>query len=352
MGLIFLLVSTGMGLGAPGERDAYVLAYFGGSDGQEALYMAYSYDALHWETLNNNLPILKATVGNKSIRDPFILKKADHSFVLMSTDSWNSENAIFWDSKDLISFTNERLVRLNTIKQHVWAPECVYDATHQTYIVYWSGNVIYANTTTDFINFAPAEKFFDPGHICIDADIASHNGTNYLFYKDETGENAPQGTTGKAIKVARSASFKFDRADIITPDYITDHLVEGPACIKDLKKDRWYLYYDYFFRGGVWGCSYTDDLSSGKWVKMDATQFSLPKGVRHGNAVKVTGEELAKIIKKYKAEMEKHGGRCDLKICKNADHAFDFSPEGVKTTTPDMDDFSTRFLRVKVGSTP
>lgn len=42
---------------------------------------------------------------------------------------------------------------------------------------------------------------------------------------------------------------------------------------------------------------------------------------------------------KYKAEMEKQGGRCNLKIYANADHAFNFSPEGVVSTTRDMDDF-------------
>jgi arylsulfatase A-like enzyme len=296
----------GGGYNSSAKRDAYVLEYFGGSDGQEALYMAYSYDALHWTALNNNLPILKSTVGNKSIRDPYILRKLDQSFILMCTDSsrTNTENAVFWDSKDLITFTNERLVRLNSVNQHVWAPECVYDSTHQTYIVYWAGNVIYANTTTDFINFTPAKEFFNPGYICIDSDIVSENGTNYLFYKDETGENTPRGTTGKAIKVARSTSFKFDKTGVFTPDYITDHLVEGPACIKDLEKNRWYLYYDYFFRGGVWGCSYTDDLSSGKWVKMDGTQYSLPKGVRHGNAVKVTSKELVAIIEAYNGSLK------------------------------------------------
>lgn len=42
---------------------------------------------------------------------------------------------------------------------------------------------------------------------------------------------------------------------------------------------------------------------------------------------------------KYKAEMEKQGGRCDLKIYANADHAFNFSPKGSLSTTRDMDDF-------------
>ncbi len=42
---------------------------------------------------------------------------------------------------------------------------------------------------------------------------------------------------------------------------------------------------------------------------------------------------------KYKTEMEKQVGRCDLKIYENADHAFNFSPQGSKATTQDMDQF-------------
>jgi acetyl esterase len=42
---------------------------------------------------------------------------------------------------------------------------------------------------------------------------------------------------------------------------------------------------------------------------------------------------------RFKAEMEKHGGRCDLKIYEKADHAFNFSPTGSKATQQDMDDF-------------
>lgn len=43
--------------------------------------------------------------------------------------------------------------------------------------------------------------------------------------------------------------------------------------------------------------------------------------------------------KKFHAEMEKNGGRCDLIIYKNSDHAFNFSPQGSKATTQAMDDF-------------
>ena len=51
----------------------------------------------------------------------------------------------------------------------------------------------------------------------------------------------------------------------------------------------------------------------------------------------------------FKAEMEKHGGRCDLKIYEKADHAFNFSPTGSKATHQDMDDFfvSLGYLKTK-----
>ncbi len=52
---------------------------------------------------------------------------------------------------------------------------------------------------------------------------------------------------------------------------------------------------------------------------------------------------------KFKAEIEKHGGRCDLKIYENADHAFNFSPTGSKATHQDIDDFlvSLGYLKTK-----
>ena len=275
-------------------QDAYILSYFGGSTGKEALNLAYSTDALHWTALNNNKPVLNATLGNKSIRDPYIIRKEDGTFVLMSTDSWVSEYAIFWDSDDLITFKNERIIRMNTMNQHVWAPECIYDPVSQKYIVYWSGDVIYANTTADFKTFSTAKKFFDPGYNCLDADIVSHAGTNYLFYKDGRGTN--RDTTYLAFATSKTLEF-----NSFVPDSfdIKELFVEGPACIKDFDKDRWYLYYDYFWERGIWGCSYSDDLASGKWIKLQNTQFSLPVGVKHGNAVKVTQEELNKIKEKF-----------------------------------------------------
>jgi hypothetical protein len=48
----------------------YLLSYFRTQD--DSLYYAASEDRLAWTALNENRPILQATVGNCSIRDPFI----------------------------------------------------------------------------------------------------------------------------------------------------------------------------------------------------------------------------------------------------------------------------------------
>lgn len=52
---------------------------------------------------------------------------------------------------------------------------------------------------------------------------------------------------------------------------------------------------------------------------------------------------------KFKAEIEKNMGRCELKIYEKADHAFNFSPTGSKDTHQDMDDFfvSLGYLKTK-----
>ena len=280
-------------------EDAYLMSYFNGGDGKEALYLAYSYDAIHWTPINENKPVLFATVGNKSIRDPFLYRKQDGKFVLLSTDSWTSENIIIWDSEDLINFKNERMIRVNNLGQHAWAPECIYDPQTKKYIIFWSGNIIYCNTTSDFKSVTPTEKYFDPGYICIDANIVSHQNEYFLFYKDERGANSDT-TKFKGLKIAKSKTLKPGSFTIITPQYITDHLVEGPACLKSLTEEKWYLYYDYFMQNGFWGCSYTTKLNSGKWTKMATSEYKLPDGVRHGNALKVSDAELNKIINYHK----------------------------------------------------
>jgi hypothetical protein len=147
------------------------------------------------------------------------------------------------------------------------------------------------------VNVSNPTKPFDPGYSVIDARMTHWNGVNYMFFKDERGGN-DNDTPYKAIKVATSASLQPGSFETRTPNYITDHLVEGPFVLKSPAKNSWYLYYDYFKRGGVWGVSYSDHLAGGVWRKLPGDQVSLPQGVRHGNGLQITATELQVLLAK------------------------------------------------------
>lgn len=284
------------------EYAGYVMSYFtnGGTELSDTLHLAYSEDGLHWIPLNDNNGIVFPKTGEKHIRDPFLFRKEDGSFVLLATNNLNSTYIYAWDSDDLMNFKNERLLKMNDTNMHARAPECSYDPETGKYIIYWSGDVIYSNTTTDFMSVSYESKFFDPGYKCIDATIINANGSYYLFFKDER-DSSQTNTDYKAIKVAKSDSLKPGSFSMVKPDILTDHNVEGPAVMKSFNDDKWYMYYDYYTQGGVCGCSYTTDLESGNWTKMDASEYSIPSGARHGNVIMVTQSELNALKERFTA---------------------------------------------------
>ena len=73
----------------PDKYSAYLFAYFKGDplpDGEQ-IYFAISKDGFHWTDLNSGKPILTSTLGDKGLRDPFILRSHDDSkFYLIATD--------------------------------------------------------------------------------------------------------------------------------------------------------------------------------------------------------------------------------------------------------------------------
>jgi hypothetical protein len=118
-----------------------------------------------------------------------------------------------------------------------------------------------------------------------------------LFYKDETD-------AGKDIQVAKSsgsslAAGTFSR---ISPNYLTRggsqgamKNTEGPLVIKIPGQNLWYLYADFYTRGGVFGAWSTTDLDAdpSTWKRLSSGQdYELPSGVRHANTVRVTQAQL------------------------------------------------------------
>lgn len=125
------------------EEMAYLFVYFTGeTEDGEQVYFSVSRDGLHWKDLNQGVPVLTSPLGEKGVRDPFILRSVlDRKFYIMATDlriasgiSWEtarsagSKKMILWSSIDLIHWSNpwEYEVPLDDIGC-VWAPEACYD---------------------------------------------------------------------------------------------------------------------------------------------------------------------------------------------------------------------------------
>lgn len=306
---------------------AWVLSYFGNDQDlqSDSLHLAYSIDGRRWVELNSGKPIYQLSGwGTNHIRDPFILRLRDGTFVYLATDWTLAQNdSNYWnrpsgklfmaDSKDLITFTNPRLVTVTTLKgpnssqMHAWAPEAFYDPEKGAYAILWSGNDttgrnrIYVSYTTDFQAVSdPANPtvYFDPGYTVIDATVIAAGGRNFLLYKDESVGD---------IQIARSPSSSlapgvFTR---MSPEYVTrgtnqtvGQATEGPFVLKAPDEDVWYLYADHYTRGGQFGGWRTTDLNvapSG-WTAMSSSEYSFPPGVRHANTVRVTQAQLDAII--------------------------------------------------------
>lgn len=86
--------------------------------------LAASRDGLNWTPLNQNNPVAVPTAGQLGLRDPFVLRKQDGTFVVLATDlkgtnfGLNSQYLHVWDSTDLTSLTGYRRIQVHTLGAH------------------------------------------------------------------------------------------------------------------------------------------------------------------------------------------------------------------------------------------
>lgn len=310
------------------ETVAWVLSYFGPNYDPESdsLHLAYSTDGLHWRALNRGAPVFRlAGMGANQIRDPFILRKQDGTFVTIATDWTRDDEPGYWDnpspeivvadSVDLITFTNPRRLQVTNLPgvngrdMHAWAPEAYWEADLGKYAILFSGNDatganrIYVSYTDDFetVDDPTPTVFFDPGYSAIDATVTPANDRNYLLFKDEVRND---------IQIARSSgavlspgSFVRWDADFITRGTAqnTEQTTEGPFIIQIPGESRWYMFADYYTQGGTLGCWTTTDLDSdaSQWSRLSSAEYRFPPGVRHANTVRVTRAELDALVGHY-----------------------------------------------------
>ncbi|MBO3681394.1 glycoside hydrolase family 43 protein [Streptomyces sp. NEAU-YJ-81] len=300
-----LAVSGALALGtgtAHAADSAYAMCYFTestslGEGTDYGLHLAVSTDSLNWTPLNQNNPVVTPTAGALGLRDPFLMRKQDGTFVVLATDlkgtdwSYNSQYIHVWDSAALRTFTGYRRLKLHNMTTHSWAPEAFWDAGRGQYAVIYSSvnssghNVIMVNYTSDFVTASAPQVFFDPGYDVIDGNMAiGVNGHNYLFFKKN-----------QTLVAARSTS--------LNPGSFTEFSTgvahggtEAPTVYKSLTSNTWYLWGDTYTPNGVFYAWRSTDLASGTWTALDQKVYTQPVNSKHCGITTITTTEYNNLI--------------------------------------------------------
>lgn len=311
------------------DYKGYIFTYFIGENfaNGEQIYLGASKDGLNWEELNDNKPILTSDLGEKGVRDPFIIRSPEgDKFYLIATDlkiyngngwgaaqSSGSQSIMVWESTDLVNWSNQRKVDVAIDTAGcTWAPEAVYDKTTGEYVVFWAskdngrpdsnGNYhhrIYYAKTRDFYTFSEPELYYsvelnnNSATDIIDTTIIEDNGIYYRFTKNEVT---------KKVFLEKSDAI-FGTWTKVNTNVTNFNGVEGPTIFKFNDRDEWCLLLDEY--GGIkYFPSITNNLEDGQFVKLNTSEYSLPKGAspygpRHGTVMSVTQEEYDNIMKAY-----------------------------------------------------
>jgi hypothetical protein len=167
------------------SKTAYLAAYMKGNDDKN-MYYALATEGFKFKIMNGSKPILSAYYNDKLLRNPLIIKDKEGIYHLVATVSWKNRPFTIWDSKDLITRENERLVDIAPEgATKTWAPEFAYDEENDIYFVHWTAELnddwdtasIYYATTRDFINFSVPKVLYSlDGTGILDANIIKING--------------------------------------------------------------------------------------------------------------------------------------------------------------------------------
>ncbi|SEA33128.1 Glycosyl hydrolases family 32 N-terminal domain-containing protein [Thalassobacillus cyri] len=328
----------------PGEKeyDAYFFSYFTGEyEGGEEISFATAKDPLHWEALNNGQSVIQSTMGEKGLRDPFVMRSPEgDKFYMIATDLKMGESTNFdqaqitgshsimvWESDDLVNWSEQRMVEVAPENGgNTWAPEAFYNEKTGEYVVFWASsipneetygnypngrpngqyNVMYYATTRDFYEFSEPKVMIDDSFPTIDTSFIQDGETLYRFTKSEVNykvyyEKATNifddldGIEENGFQFEPVAGTKDGNRGLIGHGGNN----EGQTVFKDIHEDKWYLFLDSWPYHVRW----TTDLSDGEQLVnnvVPASEYALPPGPRHGTVIPITNEE-------YDALQEKCG---------------------------------------------
>ncbi|MER5584564.1 family 43 glycosylhydrolase [Streptomyces asoensis] len=310
----------------------YMFSYFTGegtSDGEQ-LYAALSKgnDPLKWRELNDAKPVLTSTLGEKGLRDPFIIRSPEgDKFYQIATDlriygngDWDaaqrtgSKSIMVWESTDLVHWTDQRLVQVSPDSAgNTWAPEAYYDSDLGEYVVFWASKLydnashsgdtynrmMYA-TTRDFYTFSEPKVWIDRGYSVIDSTVIQHDGTYFRLSKDERN-NTSSTPNSKFIFEEKSDSLLDLSWDAVAEGIGKGAMnaAEGPLVFKSNTEHKWYAFLDEFGGRGYLPFE-TTDLASGVWTP--STGYDLPARPRHGTVLPVTQAEYDRLLRAYQPD--------------------------------------------------
>ena len=310
------------------DMKGYFFTYFAGEgygDGEQ-IYFASSRDGLNWNDLNENKPVLTSNLGDKGVRDPYIIRSHEgDKFYMIATDlkingksgdKWGdaqtkgSKCLMVWESKDLVNWSEQRMVKVNSDKAGcTWAPEATYDEKTGEYIVYWASKTsddnygkqkLYYSKTRDFYTFTEPKVFIEKNQSSIDTTISYNeaDGYYYRYTKNEGSSNNELNAKTKTIFIERSKTLLNGDWEHISSDSLNaNQWVEGPTMFKFIGQNKWCLLLDNFGGGGYYPVV-TENLSDGVFTKPESA-YKMPSRARHGTPIQVTNEEYNAVMKKW-----------------------------------------------------
>ncbi len=304
----------------PRQKGAYLFVYFAGEgaeDGEQIRFAVSDGPNMNsWTEINAGQPVLWSNVGERGVRDPFILRdSARNRFVVIATDlrvwpdhDWKravehgSRSIVVWESADLVSWNGPWLATVAPENAgNAWAPKAFWSDEDKAWTIIWA-SILYPDgvrdesqyqrllmsTTKDFRSFTPAEVYLDAGHHVIDAMFLTDADATYRFSANAhvVDDSGPS----KHVFMERGTSI-FDPAFVpLTVDVGKSSLDfgEGPAVGKLLDRDGWFLLIDESNRRG-YRLFESSDLASGEWTPVE--DAALPPNARHGSVITITNEE-------------------------------------------------------------
>ena len=306
----WFLLSIGIVVGVPFSQgqtelraDApWVFAGFK-HNGQDGVYMALSLDGYHWTLANGGKPVVKPTETDELMRDPFLQRTTDDSFVMVWTWAWRNKTIGYSMSDDLVHWTQHKQLPVMAAEPaalNTWAPAIYWQKLERRWLILWSSTIpgrfpgddtgdgglnhrIWSTTTKDFKTVAKPKVFFNPGFSVIDATIIATPNVKgepfHLMFKDE--RKTP---LEKHLLTAPGPELEGPWGKLSAP--LSETWSEGASVIH--VPGGWMAYYDHYQAPQHYGAIFSTDFKAWR----DASdKISFPEGLRHGSFLQVSREE-------------------------------------------------------------